>query len=533
MRKINVGTLLGLTLLLLAQPGLSQGAEAARARCTALPQQNLTGLKDAPSQITSAAIVAAAEGLPEYCRVEGFVAPQVWFEVRLPTAGWNEKFLMQGCGGMCGWVNMGACEDALARNYAVTNTDMGHRAPPFSALWARNNRSAEIDFAFRATHVVSIVAKEIIRRFYGSGPRYAYFRGCSTGGRQGMLAAQRFPADFDGIISGAPVLRQPGVGPLHLAWLARANMDAAGEPVLTAEKVPLIETTVLAACDELDGVADGIINDPRACAWRPDALQCQGGGSQNCLTREEVAVVERFYAPARDSRGRQLFPGGVSRGSELEWVPAIAAPVGQRPFRMAENGLIAQVVRYLSFDQDRDADFSLRDFDFDEHPKQFGTMMSLNSAINPDLRPFKDRGGKIIMYHGWNDLEVPPGVSIDYYASVVAAMGGRDQAEEFIRLFMLPGVAHCRRGPGADAIDYLTYMERWVEQGIAPDEMLAHHLVKEQPYLGLPRPRYPLPTDAFSWTRPVFPYPDLAEYGGDGDVDLASNWQRRRVKLTP
>jgi len=518
--------------LTVATAGWAAESDSPAIRCAALTQYDLTGLPDAPSQIVSTTIVPAGDGLPEYCRVEGYVAPQVGFELRLPTVGWNEKFLMQGCGGMCGWINMGACEDALARHYAVANTDMGHRAPPFSALWARNNRSAEIDFGFRATHVVAVVSKAIIERYYGDAPRYAYFRGCSTGGRQGMLAAQRFPDDFHGVIAGAPVLRQPGVGPLHLAWLARANMDADGVPVLTADKVPLIKDAVLAACDGQDGVSDGIINDPRECSWEPSALVCSRGQRRNCLSPAEVAVVERVYSPARDSQGRRLFPGGMMKGSEVEWVPGIAAPEGERPRVAAPNGLVVQVLRYLSFEQDRGPDFSLDDFDFDEHPQAFGAMASLNSAVNPDLRPFKERGGKIIMYHGWNDLEVPPLVSVEYYESVVALMGGRDRTEEFLRLFMLPGVAHCRRGPGADAIDYLTYLERWVEEGTPPDEIMAHHLLQEQPYLGLPRPRYPLDNDVFSWTRPVFPYPDMAEFTGEGDAGLFSNWQRQRIELT-
>jgi pimeloyl-ACP methyl ester carboxylesterase len=525
---MNYSTVVLYFATILATAGWTAEPEPIEASCAALTQYDLTGLPDAPSQIVSAAIVDATDGLPQYCRVEGYVAPQVSFELRLPTTDWNDKFLMQGCGGMCGWINMGACEDALDRHYAVANTNMGHTAPPFSALWARNNRSAEIDFGFRATHVVAVVSKLIIERYYGDAPRQSYFRGCSTGGRQGMVAAQRFPDDFDGIIVGAPVLRQPGVGPLHMGWLARANMDADGEPVITADKVPLIRDAVLEACDGLDGVDDGIINDPRHCPWQPSALVCgEKDQGRDCLSPDELAAVERVYAPARDSQGRRLFPGGMMKGSELEWVPRIVAPKGERPLLASPNGLVVQVLRYLSFDQDRGPDFSLNDLDFDKHPSAFGAMASINSAINPDLRPFKQRGGKIIMYHGWNDMEVPPLVSVEYYESVVALMGGRAQTEAFLRLFMLPGVAHCRRGPGADAIDYLAYLERWVEEGLPPDEMTAHHLLKEQPYLGLPRPRYPLDDELFGWTRPVFPYPDVATFTGKGDIDLGSNWQRQ------
>ena len=501
-----------------------------KSRCSALSKMNLSDLAEAPTQITAATIVPPRDGLPEYCRVEGFVAPQVWFEVRLPTRTWNGKFLMQGCGGMCGWLNMGACEDALARDYAVTNTDMGHRPPPFSALWALNNRSAEIDFGYRATHVVAIAAKAIIKEYYEAAPRYSYFRGCSTGGRQGMLEAQRYPDDFDGVISGAPVLRQPGVGPLHLAWLMRANMDDAGKPILTADKMPLIAGSVMAACDGLDGRVDGILNEPRGCEWDPVELQCGDEQSKNCLSADEVEVVQKIYSPARNSRGERLFPGGMMRGSESEWVPAIVAARGGFPRRTDPSGLLVQVLRYLTFEQDR-PEFALQDLDFDEHPGEFGFMIATNSAVNPDLRRFKAHGGKIILYHGWNDIEVPPLLSVEYYESVLAVMGGRAETETFMRLFMLPGVAHCRRGPGADAIDYLSYLERWVEQGEAPDEIITHHLLDEQPYLGLPRPRYPLDRDAYSWTRPVFPYPDMAEFSGAGNIDAAENWRRRRFLI--
>jgi feruloyl esterase len=512
-------------------PGAATAYALEASDCDNLTSLNLTSLDDAPAQITGSAVVSASDGLPAYCRVEGYVSPQVGFEIRLPVSTWNGKYLQQGCGGMCGWINMGACEDALARNYAVANTDMGHKAPPFSALWARNNRSAEIDFAYRATHVLNIVARHIIEIYYGNAPSRAYFRGCSTGGRQGLISAQRFPDDFDGIIVGAPVIRQPGVGPLHLAWLARANMDENGDPILTADRAAIIGPAVMDACDELDGVADEIINDPRLCTWSPASLSCRGASTDACLTPAEIAVVERIYSPARNSSGRILFPGGMMRGSEIEWNPAIVAPEGETPRVAAPNGLISHVLRYLSFAEDRPADFGLLDLDFDRHPAEFGFMMTLNSAVNPDLRSFRARGGKLLMYHGWNDLEIPPYLSIDYYESAVAANGGRASAEEFIRLFMLPGVAHCRRGPGADAIDYLSYLEKWVEQDEAPDSLLAHHLVQEQSYLGLPRPRYPLANEKYNWTRPIYPYPDVAEYSGHGSAEDPGNWRRQRAEL--
>jgi len=496
-------------------------------RCANLARSDLSRLPDAPTVITAAAPVAAAGDVPAYCRVEGYIAPQIGFEVHLPISGWNGKYLQQGCGGMCGWINMGACQDALARNYAVANTDMGHKGPPFTVKWARDNRNAEVDFGYRATHVLAVAAKAIIGAYYGQAPRYSYFRGCSTGGRQALVEAQSFPDDFDGIIAGAPVIDETGDGFLHLLWSGRAALGEAGQPVLFADKVDLVHKTVIAACDTIDGVKDGILQDPRRCTWKPAALACRQGQQGNCLSPAEVAAVGKIYAGAQDSRGRSLFPGGMPRGSEYQWVPAFVNKEGQLPLVLDPNGMMPDFMRYLSFWYDLPDDTSLMSFDWDRDPQRLGLMERLFNAGNPDLRRFKERGGKLILYHGWDDLEIPANLSIDYYQLVERTMGGPAATRDFFRLFMIPGMAHCRRGIGADAIDTLSALEDWVERGRAPDQLLTHHLVKEQSYLGLPALRFPLERASYDWTRPVPAWPKVARWTGRGDWRDARTWTAR------
>ena len=504
---------LGLSLLTWSAAALGGGHGDS---CAALLANDYLDIPDAPTSITSAAVVADREDLPAHCLVRGYVAPQVNFELRLPVDSWNEKFLMQGCGGLCGRVAGASCDDALARDYAVVVTDMGHSGPSYEALWAYDNLDAEIDFAYRATHVVAVAAKALLADFYGRPHRFAYFRGCSTGGRQGLIEAQRFPKDFDGIIAGAPVLDETGTAALHLIWSGLANLDSDGGPILSPADVDNMAAAVIKLCDENDGFADGIIEDPRNCDWQ--AAVPRG------LAPEKRETLRKLYAGASDSRGRRLVPGGLMPGSEYEWVPNFVGRDGPQVFH--PDGPVKQLYQFLLFLDDPGPDHSASEFDFDRDPARMALMEVIYSAKNPDLRNFRDAGGKLILYQGWDDAEVTPMNTIDYFETMRATMGGSEPTAQFARLFMLPGVAHCRRGPGADAVDWLTLLENWVERGDAPDQALAHHLVESQGYMGLPRLRYPLPEDSYDWTRPVFPYPDLARYSGDGPASDAANWQR-------
>ncbi|MDX2221636.1 MAG: tannase/feruloyl esterase family alpha/beta hydrolase, partial [Rhodospirillaceae bacterium] len=489
MRLIAFAALTLLVALPANRPAMAQAPAASPtvAACQGLARINFTGLPDAPTAIQSARIAAAERDLPEYCKVNGVVSPSVGFEVRLPTTTWNGKFLMQGCGGMCGILNMEAAEDSLIKGYAVVNTDMGHIGTGGIAVWAYNDRQAEIDFGYRATHVVAVAAKAIVEAYYGKAPARSYFNGCSTGGRQALVAAQRFPWDFDGIIGGAPVLNEIGDGTLHLWWSARANLTDDGTPIMSSAKVPLLRKAVMAKCDTLDGVEDDVLQDPRACAFDPAELQCKSRDRADCLTAAEVEVARKIYGGAHDSRGNRIFPGGMAPGSEYEWVPAFigadAANGARAKGAIAQpTSMIYQFMQYLTFYDDPGPAYDPMSFDFDVDHKRLMLTESLYNAQNPDLRAFKGAGGKLILYHGWDDMEIPPGLSVDYYQTAVNTMGGLDATREFVRLFMVPGMAHCRRGPGADAFDPVAALEAWVERGEAPDFIMAHKTVKPQPY---------------------------------------------------
>jgi feruloyl esterase len=499
------------------------------AACRAIMMQDFSKLPDALTAIQSAAVVAPAGDLPEYCRIQGFVSPRVSFEVRLPTKTWSGKFLMQGCGGMCGILNMEATEDSLVRGYAVVNTDMGHKGESFIATWAYNDIQAEIDFGYRATHVVAVAAKAIVSAYYGKQPAYSYFNGCSTGGRQGVVEAQRFPDDFDGIVSGAPVLNEIGDGILHLLWSSRANVDAQGKPIFDARKIAMVRRAVMAKCDKLDGVEDNILQDPRSCGFKPADLKCRGKAKDDCLSADEVGVLEKIYAGAHDSKGNRIFPGGMSVGSEYEWTPAF---IGMNKLDgtktqgaiLTPNTMIYQFAQYLAFFNDGGPTYNPMTYDWDQDPSRLMLTETLYNAQNPDLRKFKASGGKMILYHGWDDLEVPPAMSADYYETTTRTMGGLDNTRDFFRLYMMPSVAHCRRGPGPDGIDTQTAIENWVEKGIAPDFILAHKMAKDQPYSGLPRIRFPLKAGEAVWARPIYAYPDVATYDGKGDWKDPASW---------
>ncbi len=498
-------------------------------------------IPDAPTVINAIEPVPAAGNLPAYCRFKGTVAPQINFELRLPQ-GWNGKFLMQGCGGMCGWLNMGATEDSLEKRYAVVNTDMGHAGPPAVAAWAYDNRSAELDFAYRSTWTTAVVSKRIAAAFYGEAPKRSYFNGCSTGGRQGMVAAQRFPELFDGIISGAPVLNQTGTGLLHLLWSARANVAADGKPILDTSKVSRVHAAVIAACDRMDGVADGVIPDPRACNFKPETLACPDDttargagaaaiGADACLTPTELGALRKLYDGARNSTGRLAWAGGggLQMGSVYSCSHIFVHDADKLGLIISATSLFQQLVQFKAFYLDPGTSMTMMDFDWDRDVPRLALTESFYNAQNPDLRRFQARGGKLLAYHGWDDTEVTPGYSVDYYETATRTMGGPEATREFYRLFMVPGMGHCRRGNGADAIDYLDALERWVERGEAPEKLVAHKLVKPQSYLGLPRPRYPLKPEEYRWRRPVFAYPEVAVYSGKGDSADAANWKPRRL----
>lgn len=499
---IGVAALVGVALL--AQP-----AGAAAPDCAGLAQADFSRIPDAPTQVTVTEVVEApADGLPAYCRVQGYINPNVGIELRLPMQRWNGKYFQVGCGGWCGFLFDGPflrerCDAPLRKGYACVATDSGHKGVDLK--WAYNNTQAEIDYAYRSTHVTAIAGKVIAERFYGKAASRSYFMGCSGGGREGLLEAQRFPQDFDGIIAGAPAISVTG-GVMRLLWAAGQGFDKNGKVLLTPEDAKQVHRAAVESCDRDDGVQDGIIGNPLACRFDPAVLQCNSGQRGGCLSAPQVDAVKRIYGGPKRSDGTALYTGGDVPGAELEWTFMVDA--------------WADLFRYGAFVPDPGPGWKWSDFDFDQDPQRLGQMESLYSATNPDLRRFKARGGKIILYHGWADHLQSGLNSIDYYETARNTMGGRAATEEFFRLFLMPGVAHCMGGTGADTVDHISYLEAWVERGEPPDLILG---VKLKP--GTDPAVLPAEQSSILFTRPYYPYPRRATYSGRGATADAGNWK--------
>ena len=488
-------------------------------RCQAIVAENFSGVEDAPTHITDARPVDASEANRRYCVIRGYIAPQVGFELRLPSAGWNGKLIEVGCGGFCGSIEADACADPLRRGYACIASDMGHRGE--DGLWAYNNLPAKIDWAYRGPHVVAIVGKVITERFYQQAPKKSYFSGCSTGGRLGMVEAQRFPWDFDGIIAGAPPLSFTGNSMAQLS----AAMAATGDgqtAVLNPVAVALVHNAVLAKCDLDDGVRDGIVSNPLGCAFDPRTLVCRSDHDTDCLTAEQANAINRIY------RGIPEVAGGIdgmgfTRGSELNWRDVFFGSNGAQGFLYS---YATQKFRYAIFWPDAGPRWNPSNLDVARDAKRLGTMESLYSAANPDLRAFKRKGGKLLVYQGWNDPIEPPAQITDYYQTVERLIGTRSATQGFFRLFMIPGMGHCGGGEGAWLVDYLAYLDDWVEQGKAPDKLIGGHVklpndpTKAQQLLR--SLTFPLRASDLAFSRPVFPYPQFARYSGHGSIDDAA-----------
>lgn len=497
---------------------------------------------DANTTILSAKLVPAGgdgtiieKDYPEMCEVEGQIAPSVGFLLRMPSKTWNGKMMFGGCGGGCGNYMTDRIDPALVRNYAVVVTDMGHKGEGWA--WALGNHGAELDFGFRSTHVTTVAAKEIINTFYGKPSARNYYNGCSTGGRQGMVEAQRFPDDFEGILVGAPVWNQTANNPYFGSWGAVVNIDrATSKPILGAEKLPMIHAAVMKACDEIDGLKDGLLQDPRKCKWEPTEIQCKGGAGSDCLTAAEVDVVRKIYEGGSNKAGKKYF-FGMQRGSEMNWAPEWINSDGKPGRALGGPGFVANNMQtYLMTYYPNGPAYSAMDFDYEKDPARLGMKEYIFNAQNPDLRRFRDNGGKIILYNGWNDNSIPPGLGIDYYELATQTMGGEKATKDFFRLFMLPTVNHCGGGDGGSEVDWITHLENWVEKGQAPEQVITYHLAQPPPTIQRPgragrsvqTPRHPLPEGSYDRSRPVFPYPDVARYSGRGDSNVAANWQRAK-----
>jgi len=504
--------------------------------CGSLTRADFSGVQDAPTQIIEALLVKASDAMPTHCRVTGYVAPQVGIKLALPE-NWKGKLIQTGCGGHCGTLGddelSAACGEVLRKGYACIVSDAGHKGMIVDGLWAQNNLQAMVDWGYRGPHVAALAGKAIVQSFYQRLPAHSYFWGCSTGGREALQEAQRFPWDFDGIIAGAPPIRLADLY-VTFAWGQRATHDASGKPLLSLSDLKLLTNGALARCDMDDGVRDGVISSPFTCPFKASDLACRSGQTSACLTPEEIKAAEQIYSGPVDSHGKSLFGAGALPGSELgdpnlgdatlekyggNWgiyyLGTNAAPADYAS--LTRDGL-----KFLFFSPPQPNSWTIQTFDFDRDYKRLDVMQTLYDSSNPDLNRFKAAGGKMLIYHGLNDLSILPQWITRYYENVERVMGGRDQTQSFARLFTLPGVEHCAGGPGADTVDYLTALERWVERGEAPDELTAYHL---KPQEGRAAITFPIPLSDIAFSRPVYPYPARPRYRGHGNPDDASSFE--------
>ena len=444
--------------------------------------------------------------LPAHCRVAATLRPtadsSIEIEVWLPAENWNGKFQAVGNGGWAGSIGYAAMALALQDGYATASTDTGHKGGVGDAQWAIGHPEKLVDFAHRAVHEMTVKAKALINAYYGRAPRFSYWNGCSTGGRQGLMAAQKYPEDFDGIVAGAPANFQTHMHAWDLAVSAPVLKDPAS--VVPVAKLRLVNEAVINACDARDGVADGIITDPRKCTFDVAALQCKAGDAQDCLTAPQVAAVKRVYEPARTSAGQVVFPG-KAYGAEVPAEPGGPLPGGFVPY---VGGGQAPPISAGSFQiAYADPKWDPRSFELDRDLKVVNEKVgSIVNAVDPDLRAFKARGGKLLIYHGWNDTAISPGNAIDYYTSVQKRMGGRQ--DDFIRLFMAPGMEHCRGGVGPNQANWMAALERWRESGDEPERITASRVTNNR----------------VEMTRPLCPYPQVAVYKGTGSTNDAENF---------
>jgi feruloyl esterase len=498
--------------------------------CAALGQADFARTPDAPAQILEAAYVAASGDQPGLCRISGIVKSDTTFELHLPVDRWNGKLLQAGCAGFCGRTMAWYCRDATARGYACIVSDMGHRsamegpaAPSLSALWADGNDSAQIDHGFRSSHATTVIGKAIVAGFYGKPANRAYFNGCSEGGREALIAAQRFPWDFDGIIAGAPAM---DVGRTFLSgiWNDRALHGPDGKPLFTPANLSFAREAVMKACDGNDGIIDEVIGDPRQCRFDPMTLICKEDSAGSCLTQPQAQALMALIGGPRTRSGTSIAPGL----SPAVWWGRLLAPGTAGRSVAATYG--EEFFRYLGFSPAPGGNWKAADFDFETDYRRTGVADALLSATNPDLRRFRDAGGKLILYHGWDDHLIAPQITVDYYEVTRAAMGGQAATDSFFRLYMVPGMDHCALGGGAWAVDYLTYLEDWVEKGQAPDRLIATRpRLPADPVQAFARiGRYPVPADEVEFTRPLYPYPQRYRYDGHGDTSQAASYRPTR-----
>jgi feruloyl esterase len=525
-------------LLAMSASAAEDGAQNGRPHSTSC--ENLSSLKLPDTTITAAELVSppakfgadavgpqAVKVTVAFCRVAAMLKPSpdsnIGVEVWLPpTKAWNGKFLGTGNGGAGGSIYYSALAAGVQLGFATANTDAGTSGTKGTGFaFGLGHPEKQIDYAYRAIHLMTVISKRIMEAFYGGGPKNSYFTGCSAGGFEAMAEADRFPNDYDGIVAGDPAYDQPGMGILS-GWSYAVNHRDAGSAI-PPEKLPMINRAVLAECDGLDGLVDGIIDDPRRCGFDPSVILCSGADSSACLTAPQVETLRKIYDGARNPRTHELIFPGPTPGSELNpgsMSRFTGGPTGSM-VTPSTPGVLAWVLgpdwkqeRWLSFDFDQDV------------ARIEAQLVSTVDNSNPDLSAFKKHGGKIILYTGWADSNVPALDLVNLYERIEGKMGGAGKTVEFARLFMVPGMFHCFGGPGPSSFgqslaaqtksdgehNVLVALDRWVTRGVPPQRIVATKYVNDDPKQGIAR------------TRPLCVYPQVARWEGVGSIDDASDF---------
>jgi feruloyl esterase len=382
--------------------------------------------------------------------------------------------------------------EALRRGYATSSTDTGHAGG--SASFALGHPEKLADFGYRSVHEMTTKAKAMVAAYYGNAPRLSYWNGCSAGGRQGMKEVQRFASDYDGVVAGAPAVDWTGRAGQSLRVAQMLHADEAG--YIPAAKYPAIHNAVLQACDALDGVKDGVLENPRLCRFDPKVLECKAGDEPTCLTKPQVETARRIYAASTNPQTKREITS-LEPGSELGW----ATWGGQQPL-----GISADMFKFVVF-KDPNWDFKTFNWDKDIVLAEQADGGTIN-ALDANLKPFFDRGGKLLHYHGWADPQISPGNSVAYYKSVLEANGGAGKVQNSYRMFMVPGMSHCGGGDGPNTFDMVSALEQWVEKKSAPTQIVASRIRDGK----------------VDRTRPLCPYPQVATYKGTGSTDEAANF---------
>jgi len=471
-----------------------------------IPCQEIANIRMPDVTITQAEQVT--EPVP-HCKVTGIIGSEINFELLLPEK-WNSRFAMGGGGGFVGSVqNLAA--SSITNGYATAGTDTGHKGHGLKADWALNNMERQVNFGHLAVHRTAVTSKAIIENYYCSPVSYSYFMGCSRGGGQAMMEAQRYPGDFDGIVTGAPAFNWPALAAefIQNSQAIYPDPDSLNHPVVTLANLKLLHDLVLELCDASDGVRDSIINDPRDCRLEDMMFPlCKNDThADDCFTKEQLEAIKVVYSGV-NLEDREVYPG-FPPGGENEpggWQPWITGPLGgpmAAGFPSAQFGFGTEVFKYLIF-QDPEWDYSTYDFSDFANTTQYAS--SYLDATSTDYSEFKERGGKMIIYHGWNDPALSAYATINHYEQVKSK---DPDAENFLRLFLLPGVLHCGGGPGPSQVDWIELIRNRVENGTAPERVILSKMEGGNIVM----------------TRPVFPYPGRAIYDGKGDPNNQESFE--------